>query len=86
MRTDLENKLFNYLNDNPKIILDSLKYNAIYYSEKKWMLQNVEIEDDNTFVCYVILKEGWLPAITTLNIPQKFLRREKLEKINENRK
>lgn len=78
----LECKLYNYLKKNPKVILDSLDNSHINYDKDNWELYKVEIEDDKSFICYVSLFPGWLPAISTLEIPTEFIRKEKLQKIS----
>jgi len=83
MRTDLENRLFNYLKKNPKIILDSLDYSVMYYDKKTWKLDSVSIENEKYFECGVILYENVLPAISCLPIPEEFLRKEKLNELNK---
>jgi len=83
MENNLENRLFNYLKKNPKIIFDSLDNSMVFYDKNNWKLESIYIEDDEFFECRVILHENTLPAVSILLIPKEFLRKEKLNNLNE---
>jgi len=83
MENNLENRLFNYLKKNPKIIFDSLDNSMVFYDKNNWKLESIYIEDDESFECRVILHENTLPAVSILLIPKEFLRKEKLNNLNE---
>jgi hypothetical protein len=75
---DIELQLKDYLNKNPEIIKKSLDENYLHYDFIK--VNNVEIENDG-FMLYCQLTENVGNSITFLPIPEKFLRKMKLNKI-----
>ena len=74
----LELQLVEYLNKHPEIIKESLDDNYLHYDFIK--VNKVEIEDSG-FMVYCQLIEGLGNAITFLPLPEKFLRKMKLNKI-----
>lgn len=75
---DIELKLKEYLNKNNEVIKKSLDENYLNYDFIK--INKVEIEDDG-FMVYCQLFEGVGNSISFLPIPEKFLRKMKLNKI-----
>lgn len=75
---DIELQLKDYLNKNPEIIKKSLDENYLHYDFIK--VNDVKIENDN-FMLYCQLIENVSNSISFLPIPEKFLRKMKLNKI-----
>lgn len=79
---DIELKLRDYLNENSEVIKKSLTDN--FFNYERIIITEVEI-DDNYFNAHVITMNNSSCASISpfLPIPQNFLRKTKLDKINK---
>ena len=80
--TEIELKLRDYLNENKEVIQKSLTDS--FFNYERIIITEVEI-DDNYFNAHVITMYNSSCASISpfLPIPQNFLRKTKLEKINK---
>lgn len=80
---NFELELKEYLNKHTNVIEKSLKQSYLFYDTIK--VNEVEIDDDFFSAKVQILKNSTSNCISPyIPIPKKFLRKIKLEKLNEN--